>query len=86
MPKIITFFEHERKTFKDLENEGLSRNEIKKLIKLNDKLKIFNTKYHKSIKAKQYVGFVAVDNKIIQVLPKVFKECDYENKDKIKNY
>ena len=40
MPKIITFFEHERKTFKDLENEGLSKNEIKKLIKLNNKLKL----------------------------------------------
>jgi 5-methylcytosine-specific restriction enzyme subunit McrC len=38
--------------------------------------------YYDKIKAKQYVGFVAVDNKIIQVLPKVFKECNYENKDK----
>jgi 5-methylcytosine-specific restriction enzyme subunit McrC len=85
MPKIITFFEHERKTFKDLENEGLSKNDIKKLIKLNNKLKIFNTNYHKSIKAKQYVGVIKIKNITIQILPKIYKNENNKQKEALTN-
>ncbi|AIJ06293.1 5-methylcytosine restriction system component-like protein [Methanocaldococcus bathoardescens] len=75
---LITFFEHEKKTFKDLEKDGLSKNEIKKLIKLNDKLKIFNIGYN-SIKAKQYVGVIKIKNMSIQILPKIYKNEDNED-------
>ena len=34
--------------------------------------------YYNGIKAKQYVGFLAIKDKTIQVLPKVFKECGHD--------
>ena len=60
-------------------------NEIKKLIKLNDKLKIFNTKYHKSIKAKQYVGVIKIKNITIQILPKIYKNENNKQKEALTN-
>ena len=39
--------------------------------------------YYNGIKAKQYVGFVAIKDMTIQVLPKVFKECGHDENSKI---
>jgi len=93
-----TFYEHQLINFgdKELSKLNLDENEIIELFKtvnsrntlviedVEDKEfdGIFRI-YPNGIKAKQYVGFVAVDNKIIQILPKSFQYCNYENKDKI---
>ncbi|ADC69222.1 5-methylcytosine restriction system component-like protein [Methanocaldococcus sp. FS406-22] len=97
MTNLITFYEHQLIKFgdKELSKLNLGENEIIELFKtinsrntlvedVEDKEfdSIFRI-YPNGIKAKQYVGFVAVDNKVIQVLPKVFQYCNYENKDKI---
>ncbi len=80
--KTITFFEHERKTFKDLEQLGLSKKDRNKLIKLNRKLKIFKVEYD-TIKAKQFVGALKINNTTIQILPKIYKnERNEEQKQK----
>ena len=80
--KTITFFEHERKTFGELEHCGLSEKDRTKLIKLNDKLKIFEIGY-KSMKAKQFVGALKINNTTIQILPKIYKnERNEEQKQK----
>ena len=39
--------------------------------------------YYNGIKAKQYVGFLAIKDKTIQVLPKVFKECGHDENSQI---
>ncbi|WP_421077636.1 McrC family protein [Methanothermococcus sp. Ax23] len=80
--KTITFFEHERKTFGELKHCGMSKKDILKLIKLNRKLKIFKDG-HKTIKAKQFVGALKINNTTIQILPKIYKnERNEEQKQK----
>ncbi|EHP85990.1 McrC family protein [Methanotorris formicicus] len=97
MSNLITFYEHQSISFEKLKEElNLSKNKFIGLFKTINKRNnltvgdsedkeddsIFKIYYDK-IKAKHYVGFVAVDNKVIQVLPKVFEESDYEDRDKI---
>lgn len=82
--KTITFFEHQKKTFKELEKEELSKNEVKKLIKLNDKLKIFEIGYS-SVNAKQFVGALKIKNKTIQILPKIYNNEENKEKEALTN-
>jgi len=97
MTNIITFYEHDLIPFKKLQNSlNLSENEIVDIFKkINDSFNkeiendddekgmdgIFRI-YYKKVKAKQYVGFVAIGDKTIQILPKVFKECEYDKNSK----
>jgi len=98
MSNLITFYEHQPIKFddKELSKLNLDENEIIELFKKINSRSNLNIEdienkefdnifriYPNRIKAKQYVGFVAVDNKVIQVLPKVFQECNYEDMDKI---
>ncbi len=92
MKNLITFYEHQTIKFEELkECLKLNKNEIVKIFKTINKTNIVKDNedkeyngifkiYYDKIKAKQYVGFAAVDNKIIQVLPKVFKDCGYKDK------
>ncbi|WP_456418774.1 McrC family protein [Methanocaldococcus infernus] len=76
----ITFYEHQAISFKELQEKlNLDKEEIVKLFKkvnlgnnFNENNGIF-TIYYDRIKANQYVGFICLDNLVIQVLPKVFK-------------
>lgn len=73
--KVITFFEYDSKRYDEID---LGIKEIEKIKKLNkgfghEENGVF-TLYRDVIKAKQYVGFSAIDDKLIQVLPKIYRE------------
>lgn len=88
----ITFYEHELIPFEKLQSSlKLSENEIVEIFKIINKDRNNEEKeidglfriYYDGIKAKQYVGFVVVNDRTIQVLPKVFKECGHDENNKI---
>ena len=94
MNNPITFYEHELITFEELwSSYQLPKDEVVEVFKTinknsnkedendNDEEKEINGLfriYYNGIKAKQYVGFLAIKDKTIQVLPKVFKECGHD--------
>ena len=70
--KSISLFEHEKYE----EDNGLSEKE-KEFIEKNYRNQFSFTA--KGIKAKQFVGVCQVDNKMIEVLPKIFKNEDQKD-------
>ncbi|MBC2524508.1 hypothetical protein HGI67_16310 [Clostridium beijerinckii] len=72
----ITFYEHEKKVWNDIFTE-IELNELEKINRVH-KCSIFKL-LKKEIVATQYVGFIKIKNKTIQVIPKIFKNNDNEN-------
>ncbi|AQS05554.1 McrC family protein [Clostridium beijerinckii] len=72
----ITFYEHEKKVWNDIFTE-IELNELEKINRVH-KCSIFKL-LRKEIVATQYVGFIKIKNKTIQVIPKIFKNNDNEN-------
>ena len=81
MRKNINISLKEYEISKKLDFDAKDILEVEKINKLSD-LDIFEIKANNRIKAKQYVWIVKINNKNIQVLPKIFWN---ENEDILKN-
>ena len=77
--KPITIKEYRTTELWDLDSKDIL--EIEKINGLS-KIQIFEIKAHNIIKAKQYVWIVKINNKNVQVLPKIFGN---ENEKIVKN-
>ncbi len=76
--KLIILKEYETTNFWELNSKDIL--EIEKINNLI-KTQIFEIKAHNRVKVKQYVGIVKVNNKNIQILPKIFYKKDYNLKE-----